>query len=278
MTPKAAISSSYAVFSFVLDPARGTTIPIGIALWSPQRRWVKVRFLEESEQLTGFKKADHFPLARLARQKVESWLATGELPYAEGPIPPFEDRWWRHVKELLIHRVRLSEPRPIDCRDPDQELGPLYEAVVAPHRPSKERRSRIDGEIRRCLGYLAERFQARAGLPGFGGREVKVLRAYRGRKGWVVIEGVNLATDQADTESDAAVGKLRRLREGIRDRCEFLVGYLAPPEGLNGNEVLLEWIRSQTQAQTFDLARDRSAFLQTADKLVAQADGQELLR
>src|SRR5262249_18603521 len=136
MTSRAAISSSYAIFSFVLDPARGTTIPIGVALWSLERRWVKVRLVEEKEQLTGFKKVEHFPLVRLVRDKVASWVATGQLPYAEGRHPPFADEWWRHVKELLIHRVRLSEPRPIDCRDPEQELEPLYEAVVAPHRPS----------------------------------------------------------------------------------------------------------------------------------------------
>jgi len=136
MTSKAAISSSYAIFSFALDPARGTTIPIGIAMWCPEFRWVKIRLLEETEQLTGFNKAEHYPFVRLAREKVAGWLATGSLPYAGGSIPAFEDRWWRHVKELLIHRVRLTEPRPIDCRDPDQELEPLYEAVVAPNRPA----------------------------------------------------------------------------------------------------------------------------------------------
>jgi hypothetical protein len=134
MTPKAAISSSYAVFSFILDPARGLSIPIGIALWSPERRWVKVRLLEENEQLTDFTTADHYPFVRLVRDKVNSWVVSGQLPYAETPVAPFEDAWWRHVKDLLIHRVRLSEPRPIDCPDPAQELEPIYEAVVAPHR------------------------------------------------------------------------------------------------------------------------------------------------
>jgi hypothetical protein len=271
-----AISSSSAVFSFALDPARDATVPVGIALWSAERRWVKIRLLGEKERLLGFTKAEHYPFVRLVREQVQAWIDKGELPYAAGPVAPFEDRWWRHVKDLLIHRVRLSEPRPIDCRDPEQELEPLYEAVVAPHRSRTERRSRIDGVIRRCLGHLAERFQARVSLPGFGGRDVKVLRAYRGRKAFVVIEGLNLATEQADTESDAAVGKLRRLREGIRAGCTVLVGYLAPPEGLNGNSVLLDWIRCQTEAQTFDLARDRTAFFQTADRLVAQADGEEL--
>jgi hypothetical protein len=139
MRSKAAISSGYAVFSFVLDPARDATVPVGVALWSADRRWVKIRLLEKEERLLGFEKAEQYPFVRLVRQQIQAWIGKGKLPYAEGSIVPFEDRWWRHVKDLLIHRVRLSEPRAIDCRDPEQELEPLYEAVVAPHRSSTER-------------------------------------------------------------------------------------------------------------------------------------------
>jgi hypothetical protein len=38
--------------------------------------------------------------------------------------------------------------------------------------------------------------------------------------------------------------------------------------------VLLEWLHSQTRAQMFDLVRERSSFFQTAERLVAEADGQ----
>jgi hypothetical protein len=277
MTSRAAISSSYAIFSFVLDPPRGTTIPIGVALWSPERRWVTVRLPEEGEQLTGFNRADHYPFVRLVREKVESWVANGVLPYAEGPLAPFEDRWWRHAKELLIHRVQLSEPRPIDCRDPEQELEPLYEAVVAPHRPAKERRTRIEGEITKCLKHLADRFKTRQRIPGFKGRDVPVLRAFHGERGWVVIEGINLATNEAEVQADATASRLMRLRAGSGQPCEVMIGYLASPEGLNGESVLVDWLQERTRARTFDLLKDRQEFLATADELVTNATGQQLL-
>ena len=158
---------------------------------------------------------------------------------------------------LLIHRVRLSEPRPIDCRDPEEELEPLYESVVAPHRPAREQRTRIDGEIRKCLNSLAEKFEVRQTLPGFGGRCVTVLRAYQGVRGWVVIEGVNLATSQAEIQADATVSRLLRLRSGLDGHCGILVGYLASPEGINGESVLLKWLEEQTGALTFDLMKQR---------------------
>jgi hypothetical protein len=279
MTSKVANSSSYAIFSFVLDPARDTAMPIGVALWSPGRRFVKIRLLSETEKLTGFNVEEYYPFVRMVRSKVEHWMETGELPFAEVPVSPFEDAWWQHVRKLLIHRVRLSEPRPIDCRSPEDELEPLYETVVAPHRSRKEQRTRINGEITRCLGTLAPRFQVRPSLPGFRDRNVRVLRAYKGQHGWVVIEAVNLATNNADEESDATVGKLLRLREGGRglERCAIMVGYLAPPEGLNGTGVLLDWIRERTNAKTFDLAKERAEFFATADRLVAQTDGQEVI-
>jgi hypothetical protein len=214
---------------------------------------------------------------RLVRDKVQHWVETGQLPYAEGHLPPYEDRWWRHVRDLLIHRVRLSEPRPIDCREPEQELEPLYESVVAPHRPAREQRTRIDGETRKCLNHLADRFKARQELPGYGGRAVPVLRAYHGARGWVVIEGINLATNEAETQSDATASRLQHLRAGLTEGCEIMVGYLASPEGLNGESVLVQWLRDRTGAKTFDLMKDREDFHATADQLVAKADGQGTL-
>jgi hypothetical protein len=192
-------------------------------------------------------------------------------------MAPYQDRWWRHVRELLVHRVRLSEPRPIDCRDPDQELEPLYEAVVAPHRSSREQRTRIDGEITKCLQHLAGQFKARQRVPGFKGREVQVLRGFHGPQGWVIIEGINLATPRAENQADATASKLMRLRAGVGQDCELMIGYLASPEGASGESVLVDWLRERTRAKTFDLMKDRKAFLVAADALVAKARGQKLL-
>ena len=277
MTSREAASYSYAVFSLLTDETRGQSVPVGVALWSPQRRWAKVRLLGAKERLTGFNPKEHAPLVRLIGDKVEHWIQTGRLPYAEPQVPHYDDRWWRHARELLIHRVRLSEPRPIDCRDPEEELEPLYESVVAPHRSAREQRTRIDGEIRKCLNSLAEKFEARQTLPGFGGRSVTVLRAYQGARGWVVIEGINMAASQAEVQADATASKLLRLRSGLDQDCRILVGYLSSPEGLNGESVLIEWLEQKTGAHTFDLMKQRADFHVTADRMVAQADGQESL-
>ena len=273
MSPKTAVSFSYAVFSLQVDEAGAVSVPIGVALWSPEKDWVDFRLVGEKERLKQFKSQQDFPFIRLANEKIRHWLTCEKLPYAEQPLQPSSDSWWRHARQLLIHRVRLSEPRPIDCRDPADELEPLYEAVVGAHRSEKEARTRVDGLITKCLDNLSGKFQARRELAGYRGRHIRVLRSYEGKKGWVIIEGVNLTSPKADYETDAAVSRLLRLREGLKKKPQVLVGYLASPEGINGEEVLVDWIRTKTQAGVFDLITQRKDFHDAADAMFAKAEG-----
>jgi hypothetical protein len=268
MQSEVAISFSYAIFSVLVDESRGQWVAVGVVLWSPERRWMRMRLAGEKETLKGLDPQKDWPLVRMVHDQVQRWIETGRLPHAAEPMAPYEDRWWRHVRELLVHRVRLSEPRPIDCRDPEQELEPLYEAVVAPHRASREQRTRIDGEITKCLKHLADHFKARQRIAGFERRDVQVMRGFRGARGWVVIEGVNLATTQAELQADATASKLMRLQAGLQEDCDVMIGYLASPEGLNGEKVLVDWLRERVGAKVFDLMKDRKAFLETADQLV----------
>jgi Protein of unknown function (DUF3037) len=277
MPPEGAVSFSYAVFSFVTDKPRGASLPVGVVLWSPEKHWVQMRLVAEGERLTGLDPHKDLPIVRLVHDQIQRWIGTGDLPHMTDVRSPYSDRWWRHVRDLLVHRVRLSEPRPIDCRDPEQELGPLYEAVVGPHRPATERRTRIDGEISKCLNHLASRFRSRQRIPGFKGRDVSVLRAFHGQRGWVVIEGINLASREAEGQVDATASRLMRLQAGVHEDCEVMIGYLASPEGLNGESVLVDWLREQTRARTFDLLKDRKEFLAAADELTARMSGQQLL-
>jgi hypothetical protein len=131
MTPKA--DCFYAAFSFETNSLGMLVVPVGVALWSPEKRWVGIRLVRENERLAGFDADRHLPFVRLVEEKIQRWQQTGKLPYQESPIPPFDDRWWRHVRELLVHQIRLSEPRPIDCREPEAEIEVLYESVVGPH-------------------------------------------------------------------------------------------------------------------------------------------------
>ena len=273
MKPTQATSFSYSVFSLVLDDVQERTIPVGVALWSSQSKFVKFKFIDKHDKLTGLNASTHLPFVRLVRDKVSHWINIGKLPYSDDAFAPFDDRWWRHARKLLIHQVRLSEPRPIDCVDPADELDPLFESVVSAFRPMKASRSRIDGQIRKCLDDLSKKFKSRQPVPGFGGREVLVLRAYRGKKGWVVIEGINLASNQAETQSDATASRLQRIQRSLKDECVFLIGYIASPEGINGEGVLVEWLQDVTGARTFDLLKQRPEFHDAAQDRVDVADG-----
>jgi hypothetical protein len=263
-------SFDYSVFTFAVDDTGAINIPIGVALWSPQRRWFGVRLVEQNEKLERFRRSENFTFVELVRQKLSHWVETSELPYAQSDVAPWQTEWWTHVRNLLVHHVRLSEPRPVDVCDPEQELEPLYEAVVSPYRTARERRSRVDGEIRRCLNGLADKFTPKREFEGYGGRKVRVLRAFEGPARTAVIEGVNLATSQAEQHSDAVVSRLLRLKEG-RERIDLIVGYLTSPEGLNGEKVLVDWISHKTGAKTFDLQRQRGEFRDEAEALVLKA-------
>jgi hypothetical protein len=109
-------------------------------------------------------------------------------------------------------------------------------------------------------------------FPGFGGREVRVMRAFKGEHGSVVIEGVNLSSSQAELQSDAAVSRLMRLLESQQrpQNLALLVGYLPSPESINGEQVLVDWIKLKTGAKTFDLIKDRQQLQREAGDLVAQ--------
>lgn len=276
-TSEERISFKYAVFTLVTDEAGAVTVPVGVALWSTQAPWLRFEMIDQHDRLQHVNHNEHLLFIRHVEEQVQHWADSGAIPYATEPMKPHEDQWWQHVHELLIHRVRLSEPRAIDCTDPNEEFGPLFESIVGPFRTRRESRTRLAGQIQDCLGKVAGCFKARQPLSGYGGRDVKVLRAHKGQFGFVVIEGVNLAAGQAEALSDALVSKLLRVKAANPSGCEFVVAYVASPHGLNGESVLVDWIKEKTGARVFDLQREREKLRLTATNLVWKADGQGAL-
>jgi hypothetical protein len=81
----------------------------------------------------------------------------------------------------------------------------------------------------------------------------------------LVVDGVNLASSDAETQSDALVSRLLRIKAGnetpsIQREVKACIGYLASPHGLNGEATLVEWIREKCEAQIFDLVRETDRF------------------
>lgn len=105
---------------------------------------------------------------------------------------------------------------------------------------------RIDRRVTDCLGDLADRFDKNAKLAGGYGSEVRVMRAFQGQRGWVVVEALNLRAHAVEA-ADQIFGKLSRLRLGPSN-VDLIVGYVASEHGLNGERALVKVIgRSVTQ-------------------------------
>ena len=127
--PKRPYCCNYAVLRYVRDAKRDVSTPVGVALWSEEAHWVGTRFLSPGETLATIAGQD-YAFIRLVDRKIKNWLRTGRLPYDEKQLSPVTDRWWRHLQKILIHKVRIGEPRPIECRDPASELEIIFRSVV----------------------------------------------------------------------------------------------------------------------------------------------------
>lgn len=257
-----ASSYSYAVFRYVKDVQRDLTIPVGIALWSNDGQFANTRFVRKDGKVARISKVDDLPYIDLVVRKLGDWLATGELPYQQSQSSPYTDEWWRHVRNLLIHRVRISEPLSVDCQDPESELEPLFMSVVRPDTP-EDAPERIDSILRSALGDpIADEFH-RGHVDGYAGKPVQVMRVFRGTAADVILDAVNLSNKDAPERADEIVGKLQRARlngDGQKHKSRSvlaIVGYVSSPGGLNGEAYLKNWIEQGGEAKAFDLVRER---------------------
>ena len=267
-------SFSYAVFRYVKDAQKDLSVPVGVALWSTEARFVRFRFAEQSDRAHKISKTEDLPYINLVERQLRDWIDRRELPYQKERMLPDSDEWWRHVRELLIHKVRVSEPLPIDCRDPESELEPLFTSVV---RREGSRNKRIDSVLGNALGReIAKRFH-RGPVEGFAGKPVQVMRVFKGAAQDVVLDAVNLAADDAPRQADEIVGKLQRARlngHGMTARPRRLtavVGYVSTPSGLNGEAYLKDWIENAGGARAFDLRREQTELRSTVRTALEEA-------
>lgn len=271
--PAKPCSYSYAVFRYTKDPKRDVSIPVGVALWSPEAEWVKTRLIRPTERVPKLNRTEDYPYIDLVARKMENWLTARRLPYQTEDAAPTSDSWWRHLQNVLIHKVRVSEPLSIDCVDPDAELDPLFTSIVN-LSDTEEVTTRIDGLITKSLGDRLSKVLKRGALQGFAGKPVQVMRLFQGERANVIVEAVNLAVQDADKEADAMVGKLWRARtNGSPEKREFIafVGYYSSPGGLNGEAFLKDWIEQKAQVETFDVIREKERLRQAVERALHQA-------
>ncbi len=281
MQPEVDTSSGYkcATLRYLVDATRGIDVPIGVALWSAERRWLQFRLPKEGERVEDVTAPAASTYLLQAKAQIEGWLRRDDLPYAKDRPDALSDPWWEHVRRLMRFSVRLGPLQPVDCEQPETEIETLYEALVQPSIPARNRQSRIDGAVRRALGTLAPRFRRGQKVPGYGGRPVRVLRAAGDAQHSVVVEAVNFALKTAEHDADALTSRLSRVREsGAAGDVQFILGYLASPGGLNGELVMKGWVEHQLGARMFDLERESRDFQSETERaLLPLADDLRVL-
>src|SRR5262249_6844057 len=154
--------------SFVKDRMKNETVPIGVVAWSPDLYWHKIRFIKPEERLAGLQPEEFVPFLTILQDKLEHWTKTEELPYSEKKLRPFEDEWWIHVRKLLNHEIRLSEPKSFEAQDPRSSVELLYLAVTAQLRPMREQQKRLRRIVRKRLRDVFYRLRP-IKWPGSGG-------------------------------------------------------------------------------------------------------------
>ena len=246
-------------------------MPIGVAIWGNDISSLKIRFPKSGERLTGISTKDAQIYLEIVKRQLYDWLSSDSLPYAKDLMVPLSEEWWDHVRKLLQFKVRVDEPKSIECIDPDIEIDFLYEAAVKPKLPRRQRAKRNESILKSVLGKdLSGKISFKAFVNGFEDKPVPVTSAIQNNNDRLVIDLINLATPDAVDDADAFASRILRIKESSLNTT-FVLGYVSSPNGLNGEGYMKDWIEKKSETTMYNV-------IQAPDKFrIAVSDGMKLL-
>jgi hypothetical protein len=256
------LQTGFSVLRLAIDPLRGTSIPVGAVVWDADRKWYKVRLLQQDERVDGMTPERRL-LVEFMGTQLTRWAERRIIPYLEQPADPWSSKFWDGVKRALTTGVRLDTLKAMQPVTSDADLELLFEAVVQPGQRSKQARTRIEGALRNALGRSVDKaMKPRFSVRAYHNAREQVLRGAKGDYGVVLVEAVNLAGKHARRDADALVSRLLRIRAAMQDQTALhtIVGYTASPGGLNGETHMKDWIAERITSDVYDLTRESESF------------------
>ena len=251
----------YCTLRYVTDWKREIAVPVGVAIWNREEKLFQMRMSQKGDRIADIKFDEASPYLLAAESQIKEWIVEKQLPYQNSDLPVLSDEWWSHVRKLFGFRIRLDEPKPIDCKQPAEELEALFEATVKPKQPRKERSQRLDRVINQALGELSSQFESHAKISAFKDRAVTVPKAVTVNNRILIVDGVNLAVPSAETDADALASKILRIKEKhANGDVIFALTFIASPGGLNGEGVLKDWIERQSGTTMYDGIRQKEEY------------------
>ena len=263
-------SFSYCTIRYVIDTIRDISIPVGIVIWNAESGFMKIRLADNKDKLDGFNYKEAALHLRSFERELNIWKDTNELPYGKNETKVLSLEWWNHVAKLLSFKVMITDSHPLESINPELEAELLFEAAVKPRVSKHTNQTKLEKYVNEAIGtHLAHSFKRGDFIEGYKNRPVSVLKLAEINDRHLVIEAINLAGRTAEASVDRTSSKLRRIKKGKEgDKVDFLIGYVASPNGLNGEGVLVDWLKEEVDAKVFDLVRDKISIKQeVASKL-----------
>ena len=255
------IGHGYTVLRAVVNRDQNYHVPIGVVAWDSTREWYGIRTARAGERIPGVS-ASSRQFADIVVAQLDRWASKKAVPYADAPVVPWNSAFWSAASQVLTTAIRADQPRALDPQtDTRAGLEALFEAVVQPGQPRAQAARRIDGALTEALGAYSRFFETRAEVDAYEGATERVLRRAASTSGELILEAVNLAASHARRDADALVSKLLRIREAHSSTpLAFMVGYVASPNGLNGETHMRDWIAHRITPEVYDLRAQHELF------------------
>lgn len=137
------MASLYSILSFTTP--KGLPVPVGVAMWCPSLEFGAFKVIDADEPIIHLPLGPDRALLRFAADRLGMWCEdmpeTGSV-FDPPPLKRSQTEFWAFARACFNQRFRLGEFLPIDNEPTSEEVGTkqlnaLFEAILAPYRPTK---------------------------------------------------------------------------------------------------------------------------------------------
>lgn len=134
----------YSIIQYCPDPSRLEAVNIGVALFSPELRYLRARFGRRRTRITQLFGRQDWEFVNLQQSAIEARLTRDKEAFQT--LEEFEGYISRRANALI-----MTTPRPVRVTNPDQDLGNLLRRLVGSKGEAAQRAARISKELEKAL-------------------------------------------------------------------------------------------------------------------------------
>jgi hypothetical protein len=134
----------YSIIQYCPDPSRLEAVNIGVALFSPELRFLHAKFGRRRTRISHLFGKQDWEFVRLQQSAIEARLTRDQETFQT--LEEFEAYVSRRANTLV-----MTSPRPMKVANPGQDLDNLLRRLVGPRGEAAQRAARISKELEDVL-------------------------------------------------------------------------------------------------------------------------------